>query len=222
MKRLFPLLVLFGIAIILCAAFADGYKGTPWESKPQTIPGKIECELYDNGGEGIAYHDMDSINNGSGRLNPANGNYYNEFRMNEGVDISYTKTNSTDDNPFNDVNPKLNQLYVGWTSPGEWIKYTVDVKESCVYKIGIMYTSNGKGGIEIITENNKSTGLMHVLSTHKEIDTVAWRQWHHWNKMDSIGSIELEKGLQVITFKTCENGNMNYDYIEFVPVKSVK
>lgn len=30
-------------------------------------------------------------NKGSGTLNPADGSYLNEFRMHEGVDISYTK-----------------------------------------------------------------------------------------------------------------------------------
>jgi hypothetical protein len=205
--------------MLVSAVITNNYKGIPWENKPQVIPGRIQCELYDKGGEGIAYHDLDSVNNGSGRLNPADGNFSNEFRMNEGVDISYTKSNATDDNPYNDVAPQLNQLYVGWTFPGEWIKYTVDVRESAVYIIGLMYTSNGNGGFEIVSENNASTGIMHVVSTHKDIDTVAWRQWHHWNKMDSVGSIKLEKGIQALTLKTVENGNMNYDYLEFKPAK---
>src|SRR5262249_39365395 len=33
--------------------------GTPW-----AIPGKIEAENYDDGGEGVAYHDLDATNNG--------------------------------------------------------------------------------------------------------------------------------------------------------------
>ncbi|WP_249721311.1 hypothetical protein [Aquiflexum sp. TKW24L] len=32
----------------------------------------------------------DSINSGSGRLNPPDGTYLNAFRINEPVDISYT------------------------------------------------------------------------------------------------------------------------------------
>jgi hypothetical protein len=28
---------------------------------PQVIPGRLECELYDQGGEGISFHDSDSI-----------------------------------------------------------------------------------------------------------------------------------------------------------------
>ena len=44
------------------------YKGKPWDGTFQTIPGKLECEKYDFGGEGIAYHDKDSINTGAHAL----------------------------------------------------------------------------------------------------------------------------------------------------------
>jgi hypothetical protein len=206
--------------LCLIAAFAISfscisYNGKPWENKPQEIPGRIQCELYDIGGEGISYHDTDSVNNGSGKLNPANGDFFNEFRMHEGVDISYTKTGGIDDNPYNEVMPEMKQLYVGWTFPGEWIKYTVNVKEAGKFNIGLMYTCNGNGEIEIVTDDGNSTGPMKVLTTHKDADTVAWRQWHHWNKISSIGRIQLKQGLQVITLKTVSHGNMNYDYLEF-------
>ena len=46
---------------------------------------------HDTGGEGVAFHDSDAKNNGSGNLNPANETILNEFRMKEGVDTSYTK-----------------------------------------------------------------------------------------------------------------------------------
>ena len=59
------------------------------------------------GGEGVAYHDSDAKNNGSGALNPADGTYLNEFRMNEGVDTSYTKFHDEiDNNPYNLVLPR--------------------------------------------------------------------------------------------------------------------
>jgi hypothetical protein len=198
----------------------NSYKGMPFPGVPQEIPGKVQCEFYDLGGEGVAYHDSDSINNGSGKLNPVNGNPLHEFRIKEGVDISYTKTNGTDDNPYNDVMPEMNQLYVGWTEPGEWIKYTVNVKETGDYTIGLMYTSNRGGGIEVLGRDSVSSGLMKVQSTYKDADTIAWRQWHHWNKSDSLGKIHLKAGMQVITLKTVTNGNMNYDYLEFKKVTS--
>lgn len=206
---------IFCLATLVMGYACTAFNGNPWEGKPQEVPGKIQCELYDTGGEGISYHDTDSINNGSGKLNPANGEFRNEFRMDEGVDISYTKTDGTDDNSFNDVMPEMDQLYVGWTVPEEWINYSVNVKEAGTYVIGLMYTSNGDGEIEVITNEGISTGLMRVITTHKDADSLAWRQWHHWNKIDSLGSIRLKKGLQVITLKTTGNGNMNYDYLEF-------
>jgi hypothetical protein len=210
MKAIFTLTPMFIIGIL---SSCNHYY--PWQDNPQVIPGRVQCELYDTGGEGISYHDSDSVNNGSGKLNPANGDFYNEFRMDEGVDVSFTKTGGTDDNPYNDVMPEMKQLYVGWTEPGEWIKYTVNVKEAGKYTIGLMYTCNGDGEIEIVTGDNKTTGPMRVPNTFKDADTLAWRQWHHWNKIDRMGFIELRQGVQEIILKTVSNGNMNYDYLAF-------
>ncbi len=106
---------------------------------------------YDFGGEGIAFHDDDSINSGSGNLNPADGSYLHEFRINEPVNISYTKFREPgiDNTPFNLVQPEKDQLYVGWTKPGEWARYTVDVTEAGTYRLGLMYISNKNGKISI-------------------------------------------------------------------------
>src|ERR1700761_6341600 len=148
------------------------YTGKPWQNKAQQIPGRMECEYYDEGGEGIAYHDSDSINNGSGKLNPANGSYLNEFRMKEGVDISYTKTGDIDNNHYNKVPRDMNQFYVGWTVPGEWIKYTVKVKSSGMYNVGLMYTANGDGAISFDLDDKDITGPLKITSTHDDRDTV--------------------------------------------------
>ena len=190
------------------------YEGKAWDE--QAIPGKVQCEFYDKGGEAIAYHDTDSINNGSGKLNPVNGNYINEFRMKEGVDISYTKSNNVDNNSFNVIAPQMNQLYVGWTQPDEWINYTVKVKETASYNVALMYTANGDGSISIDIDGKPSSNLLKILSTHNDADTVAWRQWHHWNKIDSLTTIHLKRGVHLLTLHIAENGNMNFDYFEFI------
>lgn len=46
------------------------YTGKPFTDKfykagVQMIPGVVECALYDLGGEGVAYHDVDASNNGA-------------------------------------------------------------------------------------------------------------------------------------------------------------
>lgn len=182
---------------------------------PQIIPGKLQLEYYNLGGEGIGYHDSDSINSGSGRLNPADGSYLNEFRIKEAVDISYTKSRDIDDHEFNLVQPQMDQLYVGWTEPGEWIKYTVDVQTSGTYQIGIMYTSNAGGEISLEVNEKEIAGPMKIISTNDPKDSVAWRQWHHWNYSDSIGTVKLKKGIHTITLHTVSVGNMNFDYLNF-------
>jgi hypothetical protein len=201
--------------ITMLSCTGNNYSGKSWNNTLQQIPGDIECEYYDLGGEGVAYHDTDSINNGSGRLNPVNGNYLHEFRLNEGVDISYTKSNDIDNNNYNLVNPEMNHLYVGWTKPEEWINYTIEVQKTAKYKIGLMYTSNGTGGISFLLDGKKLTDVLEIPTTHHDGDTIAWRQWHHWNYVDGLTEVEIKKGTHRLTLHTDVKGDMNYDYISF-------
>jgi hypothetical protein len=196
------------------------YSGKPYSDSIYNggipaLPGRIQCECYDFGGEGIAFHDTDTVNSGSGSLNPADGSFLHEFRMHEPVDISYTKSNNTDNNPYNLVDPVMDQLYVGWTKVGEWTNYTVRVKHTGLYQVGLMYTANGDGKISIFVNQKDLTGSIEIPTTHVDADTVAWRQWHHWNYLGSLAKIELHEGINLIGLHTIENGNMNFDYLDF-------
>lgn len=195
--------------------FFKNYKGKPWNNRAQEIPGKIHCEWYDLGGEGIAFHDKDSINNGSGKLNPANGTFLNEFRMKEGVDISYTKARDIDNSPFNLVEPIIGELYVGWTESNEWINYSIKINKSGFYATDLMYTASGDGGIVFLIDGKEISSEIVVTSTRNDKETITWRQWHHWNKMTSKIPTRLKKGKHILTLKTVRNGNMNYDFIDF-------
>jgi hypothetical protein len=224
----------FGIIILSILLFhrcnskssIGNYRGTPYidsvyKKGAQIIPGNLQCEYYDLGGEGIAYHDNDSINSGSGHLNPSDGSYLNEFRKGEAVDISYTKFRepAIDNNSFNFIEPLKDQLYVGWTGPGEWTKYTINVEAAGSYRLGLMYTSNQNGKISFSVNDVDITGPISVPSTFVAGDSVVWRQWHHWNYIDNIANIHLNKGLQTFTIHTVEIGQMNYDFITFKLVK---
>lgn len=201
----------------------NDYRGKPFHDSvyhggPQKIPGRVQCVYYDFGGEGIAYHDTDATNNGSGVLNPANGTYLNEFRMNEGVDTSYTKFHDQiDNNPYDLVQPPEGQLYVGWTAPGEWFNMTVTVEHAGVYTIDLLYTSNRGGTISLDQNGRPLVSSINIISTRNEKDPIAWRQWHHWNVMTNLAEVELPKGLSVLTLHIVTNGNMNLAYLDFKP-----
>jgi hypothetical protein len=217
--RLFALFALV-TTTALCASkteFLKTYKGTPYHDiryagGAQKIPGTVHCAYYDLGGEGVAYHDSDAQNHGSGELNPANGTYLNEFRKSEGVDISYTKFKQDppiDDNLYEKVQPPANRLYVGWTEPGEWFNMTVDVSQAGEYTADLLYTSNRGGTISVDVNGEDATGPLPIATTFNASDPLAWRQWHHWNIAPGILKLPLPAGMSVLTVHILTEGNMN-------------
>jgi hypothetical protein len=185
----------------------------------QTIPGRVQCEFYDSGGPGIAYYDIDAKNNGSGGLNVGSG-YLNNFRKSEAPDMSYTKFHDQIDNsPYDMVQPEINQLYLGWTEPGEWTRYSVDVNESADFIIGAMYTSNRGGAIRLFIDDTDTTDFINIPTTYNAADPLSWRQWHHWNYIDSLSVVHINKGRRIITLKIEKQGNFNFDFINFQHAK---
>ena len=79
----------------------------PYLIAPHMIPGHIEAEYFDLGGQGVAYSDLTPTNDNPG------------IRQNEGVDVDF----STDDDGYD----------VGGISRREWLEYTVDVERSGQY-----------------------------------------------------------------------------------------
>ncbi|HEY4934223.1 MAG TPA: hypothetical protein VII23_21875 [Terriglobales bacterium] len=202
---------------------AAAYKGQPFHDQqysggPQTIPGKVQCAYYDFGGEGVAYHDTDAVNHGSGELNPLDGSYLNGFRVNEGVDISYVKVGRqppVDDNPYNQVVPPPGQLYVGWTHPGEWFNLTVQVAKAGRYTIDLLYTSQHGGDIGLDLDGKTLATPLKIQATASSAEPLAWRQWHHWNTAKKLAEVELPAGLHVLTVHIVTEGDMNLAYLEF-------
>jgi hypothetical protein len=221
---LFHSVLLLGSLCLPAAAASekpDKYPGEPFHDSayhggPQHIPGRVECAYYDLGGEGVAYHDSDAKNNGSGGLNPADGTYLNQFRMTEGVDTSYTKYHDQiDNNPYQQVRPPEGLLYVGWTAPGEWFNMTVEVEQSGIYTADLLYTSNAGGEIAFDLNGNKLTGPLSIRSTYNAADPIAWRQWHHWDVMKDLAEVTLPKGINVLTLHVVTTGNMNFADLDF-------
>ena len=91
---------------------------TPYSGSPSIIPGQIDAEDFDDGGEGVAYHDSDGSNEG--------GAY-----RDTGVDIE-----TSGEGGYN----------VGWIAADEWLEYTVDVLQSSLYNFHFRVASETAGG----------------------------------------------------------------------------
>ncbi len=191
------------------------YKGRPFTDERhntgvQIIPGKIECALFDLGGEGIAYHDFETENRGSGGLNESTNHqrpqatpYEWGFRKAEAVDVSYTKDFADFNHTNNFYTPAVNQFYIGWTEDNEWINYTVDVKVAGTYKIEALY-GNDDTNVTFDVDQKPASSCKLPLKTGS---------FHFWNKAE-IGAITFsEAGLHLLTFHY--NKGNNFAYFEF-------
>jgi hypothetical protein len=102
----------------------DQRTGTPQTQSPyggtvRSIPGTIEAEHYDLGGEGVAYHDLSAGNSG------------NAFRT-DNVDLEASTDTGTGYN-------------VGWVQAGEWLEYTVNVTTAGAYSLAVRVAATAAG-----------------------------------------------------------------------------
>lgn len=205
-------------SILIKSSVPANYKGTPFvdathTAGPQVIPGKLECAFYDLGGEGVAFHDFETENRGSGGLNlaprhqrPHAKPYEWTFRKEEAVDVSYTKDFADFNHTNNYYVPEVNQFYIGWTEDNEWLNYTVDVKVAGTYKMDALYANNDSFITFDINQKRATTCKLPVNTGN----------FHHWNKGE-IGTITFaEPGLHLLTFHY--NKGNNFAYFEFTLV----
>jgi hypothetical protein len=113
---------------------------TPYSGTPISVPGTIQAENYDHGGEGVAYHDTTS------------GNSTGLYRTDH-VDLQYATDTGSGYKTKDAV-------------AGEWLNYTVNVQTAGTYSIAIRVTSLGGGGTFHVEVNGvDKTGPMTVPNT---------------------------------------------------------
>ena len=154
-----------------------------------SIPGTIQAENFDKGGEGLSFHDSDSNDEGD-------ASYRSD---NEGVDI--VKGN--------------NGNAIGYTSTGEWLEYTVNVKADGIYK----YSATVSSGV---SNSGFRLGLM-KNGTETQLATISVPQTgsNSWDKYTTVsGSFKLSAGTQVIRL-TITGSSCNIDKIAFSDITNV-
>lgn len=153
---------------------------SPYLNEPANIPGIIEAENYDLGGSGKAYYDKDSENRGKA------------YRQ-DGVDV-YT----TDEN---------GGYAVGYAQDGEWLEYTVNVKETRNYKIRArLSTGNPNVGIKLFLDNE---GISDLIQTDEN-----GGEWESYLNADTETTKELTEGEHVLKIQISGDW-INIDRIEF-------
>jgi N-acetyl-anhydromuramyl-L-alanine amidase AmpD len=81
----------------------------PYSGSPIVLPGKVEAEHYDYGGQDVSFNESDPVDMGG------------LGRPFDGVDIATSGNQST--------------IVVGYIEPGEWLEYTVRVEEPGRYRL---------------------------------------------------------------------------------------
>ncbi len=94
---------------------------TPYGGNAATIPGTVQAEDFDEGGEGVSYHDLTPANDGG------------QYRV-TGVDIE----------AIADAGGGFN---IASARAGEWLEYSVEVAESGIYRLDARVASSGGGGL---------------------------------------------------------------------------
>jgi phosphatidylserine/phosphatidylglycerophosphate/cardiolipin synthase-like enzyme len=117
---------------------------SPFSGTPVAVPGTVNAEKFDNGGEGVAYHDTTAGNSGG------------QFRTTD-VDIENSNEGGFD---------------VGWTAPGEWLNYTVNVAAAGSYTVQVRVAS--PGGASFHLGFNISSKVWTTVSVPA---TGGWQGW---------------------------------------------
>ncbi|MEM0964906.1 MAG: DUF5060 domain-containing protein [Verrucomicrobiota bacterium] len=126
------------VSIVVSSQEPFGNNGNPWP-----VPGRIEAEDFDIGGEGIAYNDADPGNNGD-----------SSYRSGENVDLQ--NSGGTDSGSIN----------VGWTTSGDWMEYTVDVAEAGTYTLDLRVGSDpGGASARLLSDGTELFGNLSIAST---------------------------------------------------------
>jgi hypothetical protein len=198
---------------IICILLNTGYmvaQQMPYGGTPAAVPGTIEAEDYDTGGEGVAYHDTDTNNSGGG------------YRPDEGVDLEECS---------------LGGFNVGWIEPDEWIEYTVNVGSTGAYTFEFSVASASTGGsfhFEFDNINVTNTVSLDATGGWQEYITVtvtdvALTAGEHILKFvaESAGfninsvNIKIQKELHLPTVVlTSPLNNSEYIYGENIPLSA--
>lgn len=120
----------------------------PYNGKAHPIPGVVQIEEYDLGGNSIAYSDGTPSNTGGAT-----------FRTDEDVDLETCTDNGGGYN-------------LGFATAGEWLEYTVNVESAGPHDLDLRVAANGDGRTLSISMDGTTIG-----GTISVPNTGGWQTW---------------------------------------------
>ncbi len=178
-----------------------GYTGKAFGGTPQQIPGKIEVEKYDTGGQGVAF-------------NATAGAAFSKcgFMRTDAVALQCTGQAGPQDQDFATcANYPPGSVYIGYIGSGNYYKYTVDVLEAGTYVISGHEGVSGVTNVTFAFTDTEKTGNILLPSTNGKCTSEAY---HVWGAQDNLGQITLTPGHYVMTL-TVVNASLNMDWFAF-------
>ena len=164
------------------------FGGTAW-----AIPGKIEMENFDEPGTGRgagvdSYNENDAENHGD-----------SDLREGTGVDL-YKKATG---------------VIVGYNQAGEWLEYTVNVKEAGDYTMfAAVASANNTSGFQLSIDGENITDAIAVPQA-----SSGEENYDDYNKVSA--NVKLPAGEHILRF-TVTGDWMDIDYINFVAGKDAE
>jgi len=192
----------FALLSLLVPAVADApstdYKGTPKTGSPLAVPGSIPAIGYDEAPDGAPGITFSSHGKTSKTPFRKSADSIGIAKFGNG----HVSTAGVPEAP--------DQAYVGWTQPGEWLKYTLDVKEAGTYVIGAKVAAGSKGAtLRFAFTSGADSGEV-------EIPTTAGFQpgvevYHVWEKLDHLAEVTLPAGPCVMTVTIGKIAGLNLE-----------
>ena len=165
------------------------------ERKPHktiTLPGTLQMEDFDEGGEGLTYHDKDTKNEGT-----------TAYRTDsEGVDLVTGNGGYA----------------IGYSSSGEWLEYTVNIAESGIYSYEAFAScgnNNNPAFTVSLMDDGKATPLFQISVPQTDNGT-----WATYKSLKGTIGVPLEAGTHILRV-TVDRSDGNLDKIIFTRLGSV-
>ena len=161
------------------------------------VPGIIEAENYDEGGQGVAYNDVEEEN-----LAESAGSA--TYRDDDGVDVEVSADGLLKN--------------IGYTNADEWVNYTVNVTETGVYDIEFMVASGSADGGTSIKLQSIAPMTGAVTELGETGDFANTGGWAIYNNV-SIPAVTLVAGTNTLR-ALFTGGGTNFDKINIKPTET--